>query len=91
MDIHRRVIEFLDAGRRFCVGVVLSAEGHTPQKVGVKALIDDAGRIWGTLGGGAVEAEAQRPDEIISEFPAAHYGVQHAVLKQEFRALEPLG
>jgi xanthine dehydrogenase accessory factor len=40
--------------------VIFRADGSTPQKAGVKALIDATGRIEGTLGGGPVEAEAQR-------------------------------
>jgi xanthine dehydrogenase accessory factor len=42
------------------MALILKAEGSTPRKAGVKAVIDNTGRIWGTLGGGQVEAEAQR-------------------------------
>jgi xanthine dehydrogenase accessory factor len=40
--------------------VILHSDGSTPQKVGTKAVIDASGMIWGTLGGGWVEAEARR-------------------------------
>jgi xanthine dehydrogenase accessory factor len=60
MDINRLVVELAEAGRSFAVGLVLSAEGSTPREAGVKAVIEADGRIHGTLGGGAVEAEAQR-------------------------------
>ncbi len=60
VDIHQRVVEFIDSGRSFAVAIVLKAEGSTPRKAAVKAIIDDTGKIIGTLGGGAVEAEAQR-------------------------------
>ncbi|MHC4067253.1 MAG: XdhC family protein [Planctomycetota bacterium] len=59
-DVHREVVERIDAGRSFALAVILQAEGSTPQKVGVKAIIDADGVIYGTLGGGLVEAEAQR-------------------------------
>jgi len=59
-DIHQKVVEFIDSGRSFAVALVLKADGSTPCKAGVKAIIDKAGKIWGTLGGGLVEAEAQR-------------------------------
>ncbi len=59
-DIHQRVIEFIDSGRSFAVALILKAEGSTPRKAGVRAIIDKTGKIWGTLGGGKVEAEAQR-------------------------------
>jgi xanthine dehydrogenase accessory factor len=59
-DIHQKVVEFIDSGRSFAVALVLKAEGSTPRKTAVKAIIDETGKINGTLGGGAVEAEAQR-------------------------------
>lgn len=59
IDIHRKVAEFIDSGEPFAVGLILSADGSTPQKAGCKAIIDGAGRIYGTLGGGQVEAQAQ--------------------------------
>ncbi len=60
LDIHRKIVELIDGGRPLALAVVLSTEGSTPQCVGAKAAIDAAGRIWGTVGGGAVEAEARR-------------------------------
>jgi xanthine dehydrogenase accessory factor len=59
-DIHQRVLEFIDGERPFVLGLVLSAEGSTPRKAAVRAVIDQTGKIYGTLGGGLVEAEAQR-------------------------------
>lgn len=58
-DICQKVVEFIDKGQVFAVGLVLKAEGSTPRKAGVRAVIDQAGKIYGTLGGGLVEAEAQ--------------------------------
>jgi len=59
-DIHQRVVALIDSGRSFAVALVLKAEGSTPRKAGVRAIIDSTGKISGTLGGGLVEAEAQR-------------------------------
>ena len=55
-----RIVEFIVAGQVFAVATVLAAEGSTPVEAGAKAIIDGAGRIWGTVGGGAVEAETHR-------------------------------
>jgi len=44
-------------GRRFAVATVVRTRGSTPQVVGAKMLIDDLGRIFGTLGGGCVEGD----------------------------------
>ncbi len=45
-------------GRRFAVATVVRTSGSTPQVVGAKLVVDDLGRIAGTLGGGCVEADA---------------------------------
>ncbi|MFQ6132262.1 MAG: XdhC family protein [Armatimonadota bacterium] len=60
MGIHRQIVEFAEAGRDCAVALILKAEGSTPREAGVKAIIEATGKIHGTLGGGAVEAEAQR-------------------------------
>jgi xanthine dehydrogenase accessory factor len=55
------MVECCDRGIEFAVAVVLRAEGSTPCKAGAKAIIDASGSVLaGTIGGGAVEAEAQR-------------------------------
>ena len=59
-EICQNAVEFIDSGEVFAVALVLKAEGSTPRKAGVRAIIDQAGKIYGTLGGGLVEAEAQR-------------------------------
>lgn len=59
-DISQTIVEFIDSGQVCAVAIVLKAEGSTPRKAGVRAVIDQAGKIYGTLGGGLVEAEAQR-------------------------------
>jgi xanthine dehydrogenase accessory factor len=59
-DICQTIVEFIDGGEVFAVALVLKAEGSTPRKAGVRAVIDQTGKINGTLGGGLVEAEAQR-------------------------------
>ena len=59
-NMHQRIVEFIDRGEPFAVALVLNAaEGSTPQKAGVRAVIDGTGKIWGTIGGGFVEGQAQ--------------------------------
>jgi len=48
------------SGERVALGVVTSAKGSSPQKAGAIALFHPDGRIVGTLGGGCLEAEAQK-------------------------------
>jgi xanthine dehydrogenase accessory factor len=60
IDVHQKVVELADDGRSFAVALILEADGSTPRRAGVKAVIDENGSIWGTVGGGQVEAECQR-------------------------------
>ncbi|MCX5770522.1 MAG: XdhC family protein [Candidatus Hydrogenedentes bacterium] len=60
LDVYGKAVELIDSGRCFAMAVILDTDGSTPQETGVRAIIDDAGQTWGTLGGGIVEAEAQR-------------------------------
>lgn len=57
-DIFRRALAFIREGRPFAVATVLRAVGSTPNISGAKALIERNGTIHGTIGGGAVEAQA---------------------------------
>lgn len=59
-NMHQRIVEFIDGDEPFVVALVLNAaEGSTPQKAGVRAVIDGTGKIYGTVGGGFVEGQAQ--------------------------------
>ncbi|MCX8036415.1 MAG: XdhC/CoxI family protein [Candidatus Sumerlaeia bacterium] len=58
--MYQKVVELTVSQRPFAAALVLQAEGSTPVGAGARAVIEGDGRIWGTIGGGAVEAEAQR-------------------------------
>jgi xanthine dehydrogenase accessory factor len=58
-DVHQAVVDFIDAGRRFALVVVLHDAGSTPRQSGTKALIEPGGAIHGTIGGGLLEHEAR--------------------------------
>ena len=57
-DVYARMAELGREGRRFAVCTVVRTVGSTPQVVGAKLLVDDLGRLTGTLGGGCVEGDA---------------------------------
>ncbi len=57
-EIYARMAELEREGRRFAVCTVVRTIGSTPQVVGAKLLVDDLGRLCGTLGGGCVEGDA---------------------------------
>lgn len=48
------------SGEPVALGVITSIKGSSPQKAGALALFHADGRIVGTLGGGCLEAEAQK-------------------------------
>src|SRR5947208_16667063 len=57
-EVYARMAELEREGRRFAVATVVRTTGSTPQVVGAKLLVDDLGRLVGTLGGGCVEGDA---------------------------------
>jgi xanthine dehydrogenase accessory factor len=59
-DTHETIAAALADGRPFALAVVLKTTGSVPREAGAKALIDAEGTIQGTIGGGLLEAEAQR-------------------------------
>ena len=59
-DAHRTVVEMSSSGIPFTLATMIEAEGSTPARLGAKAIIVANGAIFGTIGGGALEAEVQR-------------------------------
>ena len=59
LEIFVKANELIDNGETFAIALVLNAEGSTPRKEGARAIITQTGKIFGTIGGGAVECEAQ--------------------------------
>jgi xanthine dehydrogenase accessory factor len=53
------IVQALEAGEPFALGLITGIKGSSPQKQGAKALFFADGRIVGTLGGGCLEAEIQ--------------------------------
>jgi xanthine dehydrogenase accessory factor len=62
MSVHilREAWERLSLGERLALATLVATRGSTPQKVGARLLVRGDGGSLGTLGGGAVEADAVR-------------------------------
>lgn len=60
VELFRRALERLEGGGRTALATVVATSGSTPQKVGARLLVTGGEGAAGTLGGGAVEAEAMR-------------------------------
>ena len=59
-SFYEALVEAVEKGERFVLGIISSVKGSSPQKQGAKALFFEDGRIVGTLGGGCLEAEVRR-------------------------------
>jgi xanthine dehydrogenase accessory factor len=77
-NLFGRVVEWIDAGRGFALVSVVHASGSTPRKTGTRAVVDEGGQTYGTIGGGPLENRAQ---QLASE--AIRTG-RPAVLEQKF-------
>ena len=59
-SLYGKIVELIDRGEPMAVALVLSAQGSTPQGAGARAIVEPSGRLWGTVGGGMVEAQTLR-------------------------------
>jgi len=59
-DALRTVARWPEGAPAFALALILHDVGSTPRKAGTRAIVLGDGSIRGTVGGGAVEAEAQR-------------------------------
>lgn len=60
VELFRKAIELTETGQAFAFASVIRAFGSTPQKAGANAIFAADGRMWGTLGGGCLEAECRQ-------------------------------
>jgi xanthine dehydrogenase accessory factor len=60
IPILREAAQRIAIGERVALATLVATRGSTPQKVGARLLVRGDGATLGTLGGGAVEAEAVR-------------------------------
>jgi xanthine dehydrogenase accessory factor len=67
MEILRRCSELLEEGTNLTLVTVVKAGGGTPGKEGFKMILTDQNRLFGTVGGGAIEHQAvQDAKEVLS-------------------------
>jgi len=57
VDIFDEIVKLRREGRNFSLATIVQCDGSTPQKTGAKMLVRDDGSIFGTIGGGSLEAE----------------------------------
>ncbi len=59
-NLFQALAEAAHANQPVALGIITGVKGSSPQKLGAKALFHPDRKIQGTLGGGCLEAEAQR-------------------------------
>src|ERR1700757_3353311 len=57
MDIYEQIVELRRQGRRGAVATIVNVRGSIPSFKTAKMLVRDDGSIFGTIGGGCVEAD----------------------------------
>jgi xanthine dehydrogenase accessory factor len=56
-SIFRQIAQLLEEGRRCALVTITHTAGSTPRQPGAKMVVSDDGRVFGTVGGGCVEAD----------------------------------
>lgn len=56
-DLFSKIQQELAAGRRLCLATIVGQLGSAPRSVGTSFLVLEGGAIWGTIGGGQLEAQ----------------------------------
>ena len=57
MNIYETIVNSLVQGKQGVVATIVRRVGATPRDAGAKIFIEEGGRLFGTIGGGCVEAE----------------------------------
>jgi len=86
MDIYGVIDEYLAENRTGALATIVKRTGATPQGAGAKVFIGDDGRIFGTVGGGCVEAEVWQQARRITgsrETRVIHYAMNGTEIADE--------
>src|SRR5262244_3190222 len=67
MDIYEEIVKLRQAGRRGAVATIVNVRGSIPSFETAKMLVRDDGSIFGTIGGGCVEADVWRAAREVME------------------------
>ena len=57
-SIFQIIAEYEQSGRSFVLVTVVEKSGHGPAEAGARMIVNESGRLAGTVGGGALEFAA---------------------------------
>ncbi len=67
-DFYEEMMKIVSEGKSAAVATIIGTKGSTPREAGAKMLIHEDGKIWGSVGGGCLEAEVwQEAMKVIEE------------------------
>ena len=56
-DFFEEIRKIKEEGKNAALATIIGTKGSTPREVGAKMLVQEDGKIFGTIGGGCIEAE----------------------------------
>ena len=56
----KKMFQYLIEGKEMVLVTVVASSGATPRGAGARMIVTEEGRIWGTIGGGAVEYRSEQ-------------------------------
>jgi xanthine dehydrogenase accessory factor len=86
MSIYDTIRSSLDHGKRGVLATIVRRVGATPRDAGAKIFIEEGGKLFGTIGGGCVEAEVwQEAQQVLrSDKPTLfHYAMNGQQVEDE--------
>jgi xanthine dehydrogenase accessory factor len=86
MSIYNSIRTALDQGKRGVLATIVRRVGATPRDAGAKVFIEEGGNLFGTIGGGCVEAEAWQAAQTILQSGKArlfHYAMDGRQVEDE--------
>lgn len=86
MDIYKVIDDYLSRNRHGAIATIVKKLGAAPREEGAKMFVGDDGVIFGTVGGGSVEAEVRQAARKVAETDSAtlfHYRMDGKAVEDE--------
>ena len=82
-SLTQNILDCLNQGTPFALATIMSHKGSTPRTSGSKMVVLADGQIYGTIGGGLVEARVI--ETCLSMMPSPHCQIKRFILNQELK------
>ncbi len=86
MDVYEAIEDYLSRNRSGALATIIKKIGAAPREEGAKMFIGDDGRLFGTVGGGCVEAEVWQAAKNVAKTQAVkllHYRMDGKLVENE--------